>query len=255
MNATGYSASLHHFLFAKTGCLCHKFNLPWPAVTAAAYMLVRDVLVTTRDVVSAACEEVGGVARTLQPRVETSYNTSLTFASIAIGLLFLDSLGVTLSTVWGVLGVGGVAISLGVKDIIADIASGLLMMTSPTFRVGDWVKAGDVEGTVMSMGPTKTTLLTRNGAHKTPRTVSNNVLTSSKAGIINFALAKSLYFDHELRVRATSVDSVMKLCAGVDEYLIAHPIVIKDPMDAADTPRQGPALTPFSVLRFPNKSV
>jgi hypothetical protein len=57
-------------------------------------------------------------ARALEPRVETAFNTALTVAAVPLGVLFLDSLGVTLSAVWGVLGVGGVAISLGVKDTV-----------------------------------------------------------------------------------------------------------------------------------------
>ena len=34
---------------------------------------------------------------------------------------------------------------------MADVASGLLLMTSPNFRVGDMIKAGDVQGQVMSV--------------------------------------------------------------------------------------------------------
>ena len=236
-HATGMSAVAHEVLFAKTGCICQELNLPWPAVTTAAYLLVRRVLTRSRDVIVRACADVGGAARTLEPRVETAYSTALNVASVPLGVLFLDSLGVTLGMVWGVLGVGGVAISLGIKDTVADVASGLFLMANPNFRVGDMIKAGDVRGQVMSVGATKTTLLTRTGPHKTPRTVSNHALTTGAAGIVNFAQTRSLFFDHEMRVRADAAASIAQLCVAVNEYLRSHPRVIQDPLDPSEIPR------------------
>ena len=52
-------------------------------------------------------------------------------------MMFLDSVGVTLSAVWGLLGLGGVAVSLGLKDVVSDLVAGLIMLTNPTFKVGD----------------------------------------------------------------------------------------------------------------------
>ena len=87
---------------------------------------------------------------------------------------------------WGLLGFGGVAVSLGLKDLVADFIAGLTMLTNPTFKVGDNIKAGAVMGTVMGIGATKTTLLTRTGTGKTPHTISNNVLSFLPAAIIGF---------------------------------------------------------------------
>jgi hypothetical protein len=50
-------------LFAKAGCICHELNLPWPAVVTAVYIFVRRVLTRSRDVIVAACADVGGAAR------------------------------------------------------------------------------------------------------------------------------------------------------------------------------------------------
>ena len=95
---------------------------------------------------------MGRGARALEPRIVTGANTLKTAISIPMLLLFLDSVGVTLSAVWGLLGLGGVAVSLGLKDVIADFVAGLIMLTNPTFKVGDTIKAGPVQGTVMGIG-------------------------------------------------------------------------------------------------------
>ena len=104
----------------------------------------------------------------------------------------------TFSAVWGLLGFGGVAVSLGLKDVVSDFIAGVILMVNPTFKVGDTVsvcpvsprsftftitnytyqiRAGSVQGTVMGIGATSTTLLTRTGISKTPHTVSNRVVT------------------------------------------------------------------------------
>ena len=47
---------------------------------------------------------------------------------------------------------GGVAVSLGLKDVVSDLVAGLIMLTNPTFKVGDYIKSGQVMGTVMGRG-------------------------------------------------------------------------------------------------------
>jgi hypothetical protein len=91
-------------------------------------------------------------------------------------------------------------------------------------------------GTVMGIGATKTTLLTRTGTGKTPHTVSNNVLSSHSAGLVNMSLSRARYFDHVLCVDASSMDAVETVCSLVTEYLHNHPLVILDPMDSSEKP-------------------
>ena len=43
----------------------------------------------------------------------------------------------TFSAVWGLLGFGGVAVSLGLKDVVSDFIAGVILMVNPTFKVGD----------------------------------------------------------------------------------------------------------------------
>lgn len=233
---TGLTEVLHVVLFAREGSLVAACRLPWPAYVAAAWYFMDRAVTRVRTRLLGAVESVGGTgARTLEPRIETGANTVKTALGVPMFLLFLDSIGVTLSAVWGLLGFGGVAVSFGMKDIVSDFIAGLMMLTNPTFKVGDSIKAGNIQGTVMGIGATKTTLLTRTGTGKTPHTISNGVLSSQATGVVNMSLARARYFDHQLCFKANGgVAAVAAVCADIKAYLDGHPDVIHDPMDGGD---------------------
>jgi hypothetical protein len=235
LTVTGFSNVLFEILYARVGCVVHTWKLPWPVYVASAWWFMDGAVRNAKNRALAAVDEVRG-ARALEPRIVTSASTARTFLALPMILLWLDTVGVTLSSVWGLLGFGGVAVSLGLKDLVADFIAGLTMLTNPTFKVGDNIKAGAVMGTVMGIGATKTTLLTRTGTGKTPHTISNNVLSSHSAGLVNMSLSRARYFDHEICVDAKSMAAVEKLCADISAYLVSHPLVILDPMDSGEKP-------------------
>jgi len=231
---SGASDIIHSIIFAKQGCIVAAMRLPWPVYVVAAWAFLDTAISSSRNRLMAAVDSVGKGARALEPRIVTGANTIKTAVSIPMLLLLLDSVGVTLTAVWGLLGFGSVAVGLGLKDVVADLFAGLIMLTNPTFKVGDTIKAGPVQGTVMGIGATKTTLLTRTGTGKTPHTISNNVLNSQATGLVNLSLARAKYFDHTLCIEADSMDDVKRLCAAITEYLDEHPDVIHDPMDGSE---------------------
>lgn len=49
------------------------------------------------------------------------------------------------------LGLGGLAFALAAKDMLANIFGGLIILLDKPFVIGDWIQAGDVEGTVEDM--------------------------------------------------------------------------------------------------------
>jgi len=233
---TGGSGVVFQLLYARVGCVVHQWKLPWPVYVACAWFFLDTAIKNQKLRAMEAVDTVGANARALEPRITTGASTARTAIAIPFLLLWLDTVGVTLSSVWGLLGFGGVAVSLGLKDLVADFIAGLMMLTNPTFKVGDNIKAGAVMGTVMGIGATKTTLLTRTGTGKTPHTVSNNVLSSHSAGLVNMSLSRARYFDHVLCVDASSMDAVETVCSLVTEYLHNHPLVILDPMDSSEKP-------------------
>nr|WP_284143862.1 mechanosensitive ion channel domain-containing protein [Psychrobacter sp. WY6] len=56
--------------------------------------------------------------------------------------------GFTPAKLIGALGIGSVAIGFAFKDIFQNLLSGILLLISEPFRIGDQIVSGDYEGTV-----------------------------------------------------------------------------------------------------------
>ena len=233
---TGASVELYRLLYNKVGCFVHQWRLPWPAYPAGAWAIVDAATRRARSQLLAAIDAVGGTdARNLEPRLVTGTNAVRSALFVPALIVFLDSLGVTFSAVWGLLGFGGVAVSLGLKDVVSDFIAGVILMVNPTFKVGDTIRAGSVQGTVIGIGATTTTLLTRTGVSKTPHTVSNRVVTGGSAGLVNMSMSRARYFDHQLCVSFDTIENLSAFTESVQAYLDGHAKVVHDPMDSGDT--------------------
>ncbi|KDO58136.1 hypothetical protein CISIN_1g009792mg [Citrus sinensis] len=93
-----------------------------------------------------------------------------------IGLMALaEACGVAVQSILTVGGIGGVATAFASRDVLGNVLSGLSMQFSKPFSLGDTIKAGSVEGQVVEMGLTTTTLLS---AEKFPVIVPNSMFSS-----------------------------------------------------------------------------
>ncbi len=80
---------------------------------------------------------------------------------LAIGL---SHFGISLTAIMSTLGVGGLAFALAAKDTLSNLFGGITILFDDVFRMGDWVKIGDVEGTVAEIGLRSTTIRTFDNA-------------------------------------------------------------------------------------------
>ncbi|GMH00493.1 hypothetical protein Nepgr_002332 [Nepenthes gracilis] len=93
-----------------------------------------------------------------------------------IGLMaFAEALGVAVQSVLTVGGIGGVASAFAARDILGNVLSGFSMQFSRPFSLGDTIKAGSIEGQVVEMGLTTTSLL---NAENFPVIVPNSMFSS-----------------------------------------------------------------------------
>lgn len=58
---------------------------------------------------------------------------------------------VDLSNVLGALGIGSVAIAISLQDTLSNLVSGFLLIVESPFKVGDWIKVGQMEGEVLEI--------------------------------------------------------------------------------------------------------
>jgi MscS family membrane protein len=73
----------------------------------------------------------------------------LRFLLVALAVLIVaQEWNFSISGLVAGLGLGGLAFALAAKDMLANLFGGLVILLDRPFSIGDWIKAGDVEGTV-----------------------------------------------------------------------------------------------------------
>jgi len=92
--------------------------------------------------------------------VQTSKGLMVMFF-LALGL---NHFGISLTAIMSTLGVGGLAFALAAKDTLSNLFGGMTILFDNVFKMGDWVKVGDVEGTVAEIGLRSTTIRTFDNA-------------------------------------------------------------------------------------------
>ena len=80
-------------------------------------------------------------------------NTGRGVLLVAVALIALDQLGVQTGSLIALLGAAGLAIGLSLQGSLANFASGLLLLSFRTVRVGDWIEVGGQRGQVRDMHP------------------------------------------------------------------------------------------------------
>jgi small conductance mechanosensitive channel len=87
-------------------------------------------------------------------------NTTRSALIIVILLGALQQLGVATASLLTLLGAAGLAIALSLQGSLANFASGLLVLSFRTARVGDFIEVGDIRGRVSELLPFHVVLVT-----------------------------------------------------------------------------------------------
>jgi small conductance mechanosensitive channel len=101
-------------------------------------------------------------------------NSARTLILSAVFLAVLQELGVQTASLLTLLGAAGLAVALSLQGSLANFASGLLLLSFRTVRVGDHIEVGDVRGQVREMNPFHVVLDTPDNQRIT---VPNTLLT------------------------------------------------------------------------------
>ncbi|RSX55118.1 transporter [Bifidobacterium dolichotidis] len=142
-------------------------------VLVAAYLLVRIVAKLMRK----------GLAKTGMPNVSLFINIMRILVwTLAASIVLKPVFGVDATTVFTALGIGGLAISLGLKDWIANIVSGFDLMLGHVIQPGDVVNISGTTGVVQDITWRQTIVRSRAG---NTVLVPNSVLSTSAIEKLN----------------------------------------------------------------------
>jgi MscS family membrane protein len=108
----------------------------------------------------------------LLPFVRKSLRVFIVFLAV---IMTIQNLGYSISGLLASLGIGGLAVALAAKDTLSNVFGSLMIVLDRPFHIGEWVKAGDLEGIVEEVGFRSTKIRT---FAKTQISVPNSVITN-----------------------------------------------------------------------------
>ena len=75
-----------------------------------------------------------------------------TFLVVIGGVLFLQNIGYSVSSLLAGVGIGGAALAFASKDTLSNLFGSIVLFVDRPFQIGDWIQMGEVEGTVEEVG-------------------------------------------------------------------------------------------------------
>ena len=138
-------------------------------------------------------------------------------------IIVADTLGIPTTSLVALFSVAGLALSLSVQNIMSNLFSGMTLLMTKPFAVGDWVDMAGQSGTIKSIGLFYTVLAT--GDNKTISIPNSNVTAST---VVNYnaetlrrvdMIFSASYEDDTEKVKAAILEAVMQ-----DERIVAEPV-------------------------------
>ena len=157
----------------------------------------------------------------LLPFIRKSLRAFIIFLAV---IMTIQNLGYSISGLLASLGIGGLAVALAAKDTLSNIFGSFMIILDRPFHLGDWVKAGDMEGVVEEVGFRSTKIRT---FAKTLITVPNNIIAN--LAIDNFSRMPKRRIKLNVGVTyETSPAQMRQAVAQIREMLKNHPAIEQD---------------------------
>ncbi len=150
---------------------------------------------------------------------------SLKIFIVAIGLVsILQIWNINVSAFLASLGLGGLAFALAAKDTAANLFGGLSILADRALKIDDWIKVGDVEGTVEDIGLRTTKVRT---FEKSLITVPNQIIANNP--IENFSRRNIRRIKMRIGlVYSTTHEQMQNILHDIRNMLKSHPGIAKN---------------------------
>ncbi len=143
------------------------------------------------------------------------------FLLFTVVIIILSSLGISVSSLIAALSVVGVAFSLAIQDFLSNVFGGLQIITNHPFKVGDYVEAGGVAGSVREVGLFYTKLDTPD--KKLIQIPNSKIANDSITNYSNAPIRRV-----EFLVCTSYDDDVERVRSVLLQLLCEHPLVLQN---------------------------
>jgi len=140
----------------------------------------------------------------------------------AVVIAAADQVGIETTSFLAIFAAAGLAIGLALKDSLSNFASGVMIILFGTFRVGDYVNAGGVSGSVQQIDIFSTILLTPDNQRII---VPNGLITSDVITNVNAEATRRI----DLVVGIGYDDDIRKAKSTLESLVAADTRILKDP--------------------------
>ncbi len=187
------------------------------AVVVVAHLTVRVVRIVSERVMERTMGRAFGKARTVNSLVTSILIFSLYFGALGWAL---TELGISLTAYLASASIIGLAVGFGSQGIVQDVVTGMTVLLSDLFDVGDMVQIGDQVGIVQRVGMRFTVLQNAMGASvQIPNRSITNVISYPRGYVrvqadVTLAGDPDRVAEMEQAARAVT-DSVVDQFAGV----------------------------------------
>ena len=142
---------------------------------------------------------------------------------IAVLLVYLDGIGINITTLLAGLGVGGVAVALALQKPLEDMFGAVTLYTQQPIRIGDFCRIGNTTGVIEEIGLRTTSIRT---LENTLIAVPNSKLATE--AIDNFSRREKILYRKSIRIRhETGKDQVENLLGKFRELLESNERVLE----------------------------
>lgn len=136
------------------------------------------------------------------------------------GVALLGVFGVPLSALGTAVGLIGLGISFALQDIIANFISGILIMITRPFEIGDQIKAGGEEGTIQDISTRATEVKTYDGRKviiPNSNLYSNQVVNNTGYGSRRFNVIVGISYDDDIKKAKELAEKSLEKADSVDQ--------------------------------------
>lgn len=133
------------------------------------------------------------------------------------GIGILDTFGIDVTTGIAALGIGGIALALGAQKTVENLVGSVTVIADRPMQVGDFIKVGDVVGTVEDVGIRSTRIRT---GERTVVTIPNGDLSARQ--IENFAERDRFLFNPVIAISYRTPHAKLKEAIGIVQQVLAQ---------------------------------
>jgi small conductance mechanosensitive channel len=164
-----------------------------------------------------------GRTQRVDPTVVGFFSVFVRYAVlVVVVIMVLGQFGVQTASIITALGAAGLAIGLALQGTLQNIAAGIMLLVLRPFRVGEYIDAGGLSGTVQEIGLFATELKTLDGLYRmAPNSLLWNVPVTnySRQAERRYDLVVGIGYEDDI----DKAQSVLMDLARADERILADP--------------------------------